>query len=206
MSVAVAPGSTWMTGIPHWASSIRAASDNDASAALLAEIGAKNGTATLALGAPMLTMRPLPSRSSGRNACITRTGPNTLTSNWRYSSASGRSSIGPCTITPALLTTACRPRPPCWLAISFAAAATLSELVTSSGIGMARARSAGSCDRKPAYTVTPRSSSVRVSADPMPPLAPVTSTARDSLGMRFLLVIVRTRVLRSERVLKDMYG
>jgi hypothetical protein len=135
----------------HWASSSRAASDTAASADLLAEIGAANGTATRAVGALMLTIRPLPIRSCGRNACMTRIGPYTFTSNWRRSSISEISSTGLCTITPALLMTACSPRPPCRSSISLAAAATLSVLVTSRATGTAPASPDGATPRTPAY-------------------------------------------------------
>jgi hypothetical protein len=54
------------------ASSSRSASDSEASAALLAEMGAMNGTGRRAVGALMLITRPCPARSSGRKACTYR--------------------------------------------------------------------------------------------------------------------------------------
>lgn len=134
----MAPGSTMLTGMPHGASSTRSASDSDSSAALLAAMGPIMGTATRAVAALMFTTRPRPARSSGRNAPSTVAGPMTLTSNWSRRSAGARSSMGPCTIRPALLITACRPRPSWAPATSAAARATLSVSVTSRETGRTR--------------------------------------------------------------------
>src|SRR5574341_1117891 len=68
------------------------------------------GVAILPPMEPMLTIRPLRRRSSGRNACVTAIWPMTLTFICRRRSSSGRNSRGPGTAIPAVFTSARRLR------------------------------------------------------------------------------------------------
>ena len=84
---------------------MRIASVSARSANFEALYGAMNGIASRPEIEPTNTSRPRAARSIGRNACATSIAPNTLISNWRRSSSTGRNSSGPATAIPALPTT-----------------------------------------------------------------------------------------------------
>src|SRR5574341_1543917 len=141
------------------------------------------GVAILPPMEPMLTIRPLRRRSSGRNACVTAIWPMTLTFICRRRSSSGRNSRGPGTAIPALFTSPRRPRSATALPISATAEEMESSSVTSRVMGVSaaepRAFSAfpSAFRRTPAKTWNPCLSRRRAQASPIPLEAPVTRTA-----------------------------
>lgn len=150
-------------------------------AALEAAIGPKKGGGTRAETAPRLTIRPSPAaRSAGRKALIAAVWPITLISNCRRQASAGTSSTGPCPMMPALLTRASRRGP-----TASAAAARDSSSVRSrrTGVSPASRRGAASAGlRWAAYTIQPSAVSLRATAPPTPPVAPVTRTVRGGVS------------------------
>ena len=111
-----------VTRIPSGASSTRSASVSARNANFDALYGAMNGIARRPAIEPTNTSRPRAARSCGRNACVTASDPNTLTSKACRTDASGSTSSGPPTAIPALLTSAASGNP---LAPTAAAAAAI---------------------------------------------------------------------------------
>src|SRR5882762_2424144 len=81
-------------------------------AAFDAPDGPLKGSGKLAVHVLICTIRPRASRSADRKAFITEMAPNTLTSNSRFTAASGNTSSGPGVRIPALLMRRSRPAAP----------------------------------------------------------------------------------------------
>ena len=94
------------------ASSCRSASAIVAMALLDAEIGPVNGGVNRVPIEPIITIRPRASRSKGKSAWVTASGPVTLTFSWRWNCSIGMISSGPNTPMPALFTSPVSPVPP----------------------------------------------------------------------------------------------
>src|SRR4051794_506206 len=130
----------------------------------------------------MKTTRPLLRRSSGSIAWVTATWPVRLTAIWWRKSSSGRTSSGPGTARPALLTRPSRPSDPRLSPIVAAAAAIAASSATSTSTGSRRSEAASRSDcasssrRTPAKTRHPAESRWSAVARPIPVDAPVMRT------------------------------
>ena len=98
--------------MPHCRSSSRNASVTASIANFDALYAPWSGSTSRPPIDPTFTSRPFPLRSNGRNAWVTATCPNRLTSSWARKSSIGWNSSGPGFTIPALFTRPAMPRSP----------------------------------------------------------------------------------------------